>query len=271
MKTLLEAATIYRKRQRTTFALTAKLKLVPGNGDGAGCADCKRRPACLPAALPRELSADLATIIRAQPSMAKHTVVYREGGRCETLYAVRMGSMKNTVTAAAGQQSVIGFRYPGEIAGLDSVGQHRYASSAVTLERSALCAIPIAALKGLCQRRGMLVRRVFEVMGAATAGEGARVRILRCDEASRLAAFLLDSAGRVERERPLQECRLSVQEADIASYLGLSRTAVREELAHLHEVGLVRRERDRLQFMDLEGLREYHLAQGRADRTATQR
>jgi hypothetical protein len=46
---------------------------------------------------------------------------------------------------------------------------------------------------------------------------------------------------------------------------------VREELAHLHEVGLVRRERDRLQFMDLEGLREYHLAQGRADRTATQR
>ena len=61
-------------------------------------------------------------------------------------------------------EQVTGFYFPGEVVGLDGIGQNRYASSAaVALEVSAICEIPFAQIEDLSGQLPNLQRHFFKL------------------------------------------------------------------------------------------------------------
>jgi len=63
------------------------------------------------------------------------------------LYAVRSGFFKSTLVLEDGRDQVTGFCMPGEILGMDGIGQEQHTSNAIALEDSEVCIIPYGRLR----------------------------------------------------------------------------------------------------------------------------
>ncbi|MGN5476107.1 hypothetical protein ACTMU2_00995 [Cupriavidus basilensis] len=87
---------------------------------------------------------------------------------------------------------MVGFHFPGEIVGLDSIGRRQYASYATALEDTKVCMIPMDVLRRLAASTPALAGRVF----LALDGHARRTRALQTLLAlmtaeERLVSFLL--------------------------------------------------------------------------------
>ena len=72
--------------------------------------------------------------------------VFREGDIFNALNVVRSGSVKSYLISNDGEEQVLGFYLPGDVFGLDGSEEHGRMSSAVTLETSTVCRLPIEDL-----------------------------------------------------------------------------------------------------------------------------
>ncbi|CAN7553810.1 cyclic nucleotide-binding domain-containing protein [Cupriavidus necator] len=88
--------------------------------------------------------------------LRKGQCLYLLGDPVTSLYAIRVGTVKTHVTTEDGRTHVVGFHFPGDLVGLDSLAHPYYASYATALEtpscaRSAWtrCAAPPPACRRL--------------------------------------------------------------------------------------------------------------------------
>ena len=93
----------------------------------------------------------------AQPGLRRRPVargvpIFRQGEAFSSVYAVRSGAVKTCLTLADGEEQITGFYLPGEIVGLDAIGQQRHGNTAVALESTSVCAIPFDQLEPLAGR-----------------------------------------------------------------------------------------------------------------------
>ncbi len=189
--------------------------------------------------------------------LRKGEPLYLLGDPVAALFAIRVGTIKTHVATEDGRTQVVGFHFPGEIVGLDSIGRRQYASYATALEDTKVCMIPMDVLRQLAASTPALAGRVF----LALDGHARRTRALQTLLAlmtaeERLVSFLLwISEGLSARGFSSSEFILRMSREEIGSYIGLTLETVSRQFSRLAECGLIRVKHRSVALIDKAGLR----------------
>ncbi len=189
--------------------------------------------------------------------------LYRMGDELKGIYLINAGAIKLYRITESGDQQIIGFYVPGDVIGLDAVGDGVSPSMAVALDTTSVTLIPFESLmtgkhkfdgQELIRRMGMNLNRDNDLIMMLSQRTADR----------RLAWFLVEYSDRLAG-RGLSPCEFSLpmSRGDIALFLGLAMETVCRELAHFCEQGLIEKNRRRFRLLDREALRR--LANGSRD------
>lgn len=210
------------------------------NSFSRACADCQLQDLCLPIGLSREEIDKLDQIVSRRSPLGRSTVLFKQGARFKSLVAVRSGSIKS-FTTEDGIEQIIAFHLPGEILGLDAIGEGRHQSTAVALETASVCELPFDRLHVLAQEVKGLQHQLLRIMSRNLGTEDQFKRLVAHHGADeRLAGFLLNLASRYAlRGYSNSELNLSMTRSDIANYLGLAVETVSRTFTHFQQDGLI--------------------------------
>lgn len=207
------------------------------------CADCALNPVCLPPAVDEADLEELDNIIERNRPIPRGGLLFHEGARFDAVYAVRSGAIKTCTTTSTGEEQVTGFYLPGEIVGLDSIGNEsgNYGSTAIALETTAVCSIPFASLELLSRRLPGLQHHMFRLMSAEIRGDRQVMQLVGKRPAEeRIATLLLSLSARYKRRR-LSENRLHLpmSRSDIGNHLGLALETVSRVFTRFQNLGVL--------------------------------
>ena len=93
------------------------------------CSSCTLSELCLPHGMDSEELERLDEVVKRQPPLQPGQHLYRAGDTGRSLFAVRSGAVKTYCTTEDGEEQVLGFTLPGELAGLDGMSSGRFESS----------------------------------------------------------------------------------------------------------------------------------------------
>lgn len=207
----------------------------------SSCSDCGLVGLCLPAAIGVDELAQLDSLIANKRPIEPGRTLYRQGTGAAALYVVRAGSFKSSVTDDDGSLRVIGFHYPGDILGLDSLGGGRHRASAQAMERSNVCEVPYERLLQVAAQIPGLPRQLLKNVAREIDHDHDHLLELGSGPAvQRLAMFVLALSDRYRRlRRDPQRLRLPMSRSDLASYLGLALETVSRLFTRLTVAGIV--------------------------------
>ena len=181
-------------------------------------------------------------VLRDHP-VKKNEVLYREGDDFRYLYLVHSGSCISNATILGRKSQVMGFHLPGEIAGIENIGQQKCNHTTRVLEKGSVCQLDFLMLEEILGK-DELIRVQSYLLGASAI----HARQLQWERSltglqtaeQRVAAFLLNLAGRFESHGfPAQKFRLPMSRDAIADYLGLAMETVIRTLKNLHKKELI--------------------------------
>ena len=221
------------------------------------CGNCRLNSICLPLALETDDIAQLEEIIQRSKPLQKSQHLYREGDEFRSVYAVRSGALKAYRTTDDGREQVTGFYLPGEILGMDGISKNAHASSAKTLETSAVCEIPFASLSKLSTQVPSLQRHFFQLMSREITEDQVLITLLSKNSADeRVAALLLSISTRnARRKLSATQFRLPMSRLDIANYLGLTVETVSRVFSRMQKMSIIKVDNKEIDILELEGMR----------------
>ena len=205
------------------------------------CTNCRLANLCLPIALESTDIDRLDSIIQRGRPLRKGELIYRQHEPFAAVYAVRSGAFKAFSNADDGSEQITGFYFPGEILGMDGIGNNHHASSAKALETSAICEIPFDRLGELSARIPSLQRHFFQLMSREIAEDRQLITLLSKSTAEqRIAALLLSISSRhARRKLSANAFRLPMSRTDIGNYLGLTVETVSRIFTRFQKIGLL--------------------------------
>lgn len=222
------------------FESKGLLPASPCTRERINCRDCAIRPHCFPVNLEDGELQQLNGIIQRHRPLQKSEHLFSAGAILTQLYAVRSGALKTYLLSSEGEEQITGFHLPGEILGLDGLGNFRHPSFAMALETSMICGIPLTRLEALARSMPRLRTELLRVMSEAIHAEHEQLRLTRKTAEERLAAFLLDLSQRFrQRGYSAQNFILPMSRCEIANYLGLTSETVSRLLTRYRDRGLV--------------------------------
>ncbi len=205
------------------------------------CASCSMRELCLPFGLDSEDIAQIDALVGSRVKLKKGDALYRAGDAFQSLFAVRLGSLKTTVLAEDGREQVSGYHMLGDIIGLDGIGTGRHGCQAVALEDTEICVLPFERLEDLARAVPQLQHNLHLFLSREISRDHNIMLLLgsmRAEE--RLAVFLLNLADRYRRRGySSTEFVLRMTREEIGSHLGLKLETVSRLFSRFHEDGLI--------------------------------
>lgn len=233
---------------RTEAVASPPLRAVPLSkinrhvSTAAQCNECCVKRHCLAAPADAKHVTELEALIDHWHPMKKNRRIIREGDPCNAVFLVRSGSVKTCQTLANGEEQITGFHFPGDMFGLDGLASKVHVNTAVTMETTSLCALPLQRLLS-CQHEWVGVeQRFFLLLSELLNRKDNHSMILSKNIAhERIAAFLLDLAQRFEHRRLSSLCfYLPMSRTDVSRYLGLSGESVSRGFTRLEQDRVVK-------------------------------
>lgn len=223
------------------------------------CADCRLITLCLPRGLDREDMERLDGIVKRGPPLQRGQYLYRQGDPMRWLFAVRAGSLRVFTSTADGTEQTVGFYLLGEVLGFDGLEHERHTCTAVALETTAVCELPLDRLEELCGELPRLQHQLLSLVGKEIASEHESILSLATRSAEeRLATFLLSLSMRFgERGLSRTEFNLSMSRHDIANFLGVAAETVSRQLSSFQVQGILSVNQRSVQIHDLDRLRAF--------------
>jgi CRP/FNR family transcriptional regulator len=141
---------------------------------------------------------------------------------------------------------------------MDGISDFAHVSSAVALERSALCEIPYESLGKLSGELPSLQRHFMQLMSREIANDQQLISLLGKNSAEeRIAALILSISSRnVRRKFSATEFRLPMSRTDIANYLGLTIETVSRILSKMGKQNIIELNNKELTILDMESLKD---------------
>ncbi|MDM7457286.1 MAG: fumarate/nitrate reduction transcriptional regulator Fnr [Tepidimonas sp.] len=205
------------------------------------CTSCNLRELCLPMGLAPPEMEQLDHLITNRRRVRRGAALFAAGDPFTSLYAVRSGFFKTSVTTADGRDQVTGFQMAGEILGLDGIVQDKHACSAIALEDAEVCVLPFDKLEQLSREFSALQHHVHRIMSREIVRDQGVMLLLgsmRAEE--RLAAFLLNLVQRLHaRGFSKSEMVLRMTREEIGSYLGMKLETVSRTFSRFQEDGII--------------------------------
>ena len=185
------------------------------------CSNCNLRELCMPVDLSAADLDRIDALVGNRRKVARGDSLYHNGAEFNSLFAIRTGFFKTSVTLEDGREQVTGFQMAGEIMGLDGIVSDQHTCDAVALENG-----------------------VMMMLGSMRAEE-------------RLAAFLLNLTTRLHaRGFSRSELVLRMTREEIGSYLGLKIETVSRTFTKLVEDGVLEVKQKNLRILKPEALKE---------------
>lgn len=188
----------------------------------------------------------------------KGQTLYALGEPLEGVYGIRFGTLKTHVTLEDGRHQITGFHLPGEIVGLDGIGEMRHVSDATALEDTEVCVVRYDQLQQLSRRLPSLQHQFLRIMSKEISQDHLMLLTLgsmRAEE--RLAAFLLNLSKRsAQRGYSSTEFVLRMSREELGSYLGLKLETVSRLFSRFAEAGLIQIRQRHVKLIDMAGLRQ---------------
>ncbi|MEJ2761268.1 MAG: helix-turn-helix domain-containing protein [Gammaproteobacteria bacterium] len=184
--------------------------------------------------------------------------LFRTGEKFTALYVVRSGMVKTMVMAADGEEQITGFYLPGEVLGMDGVGNDSHNATAASLETSSVCVLPFQKLAALGRELPALQQRLWRQTGREIANrQELLLAIGHRDADARIAGFLLSLSVRFKRiGYSATSFLLPMPRHDIGNYLGVTLETVSRVLTRFDKAGLISKDRRNISLTDVAGLSE---------------
>lgn len=180
--------------------------------------------------------------------------IFHVGDRLESLYVIKSGSVKTYITNYTGEEQILNFYGPGDILGLDGLPNNEYTSTALSLETSSACAVPLYKLAEAFDQ--LVPHWLIEYALNKIKQESKNINLLGKKNANtRIASFLLKLS---ENQKMLgcsgTEFDLSMSRDDIGNYLGLASETVSRTLTNMSRNGCVKLDRRHIKIIDTQHL-----------------
>lgn len=221
--------------------MTAYLAAVSGLQRQGGCSNCSVSELCLSIGMSFADTDRLSAIIPRPLKMKKGAALYRAGDTFASLYAVRMGFFKTTITSKDGREQLTGFQMSGDLLGCDAISNERHVCDAIALEDSEVCPIHFSQLEHLSRQLPSLHHNLNRALSHEIVRDHEMLLLMgNLNAEERLAAFLLDLSARMaSRGYSSTEFVLRMTREDIASYLGLRLETICRAITRLRHQQLV--------------------------------
>lgn len=221
------------------------------------CSNCNLRELCMPAGMSGDEMRRLDTVVAGRRRVAKGTSLFGLGDPFESLYAIRTGTFKTTISTENGHEQVTGFQMAGEIMGLDGIVGDHHTCNAIALEDAEVCVMPFDHIESLSVEVPALQRHVHKVLSREIVREHGVMLLLgsmRAEE--RLAAFMLNLTQRLKaRGFSSTEVILRMTREEIGSYLGLKLETVSRTFSKFMEDGMIEVRHRHVRILDHDKLR----------------
>ncbi len=187
------------------------------------CSNCNLRELCMPIGFSNIEMNKLDDLVANRRKIKQGDSLFSNGDPFTSLFAVRTGFFKTTVSSEDGREHVTGFQMAGEIIGLDGIVSDKHSCNAIALEDADICVMPFNKVEEISRELPTLQRHMHKVMSREIVRENNILMLLgnmRAEE--RLAAFLLNLVQRLDaRGFSKSEFVLRMTREEIGSYLGL--------------------------------------------------
>ena len=233
--------------------ITARVPVTPLT---THCSKCHLRDLCLPCGMTGGDVERLDSLMFGRRRITAGQTLYREGERFQSIYAVRNGTFKSSLTLADGREQVSGFYMVGELLGLDGVANGAHASSTTAMEDAEVCSIPYTRFTEMAAGNSGMQHVVSRLMSREIVREHSLMVLLGSMNAEeRLAAFLLNLSQRLKvRGYSATEFHLRMTRAEIGSYLGMTLETVSRTFSAFQQQRLLEVDKRHIQIIDLDGL-----------------
>jgi CRP/FNR family transcriptional regulator len=222
------------------------------------CSTCVLGQFCIPVGLSHEELIKVDALVKERISLKKGDVLYRHGNPMSSVYSVRFGTLKTEHCLSDGRSQIIGFHLPGEILGLDAIGDGYHQSDAIALEDSEACIIRFTEFESLASQIPTLQNQFHRILSRELTQDQRHLLSLgslRAEE--RLAGFLLNLSERLTaRGYTNHEFDLRMSREEIGSYLGIQIETVSRMLSRFAEAGLIQVKQRHVKLIDITGLYE---------------
>lgn len=181
----------------------------------------------------------LDNIINRGKALPKGYVLSEQGGKFESVYALKTGSIKTFTTSSEGDEQITGFYFPGDLIGLNGIDTGVCPNTIKTLETTTVCKLAFEQLDELSATLPKLRRQILKTMSKEICNEQHMLQLLANKSADeRIATFLLRLSNRFKSRgfSPLK-FRLSMSRNEIGNYLGLSLETVSRVFSRMHKSG----------------------------------
>lgn len=187
------------------------------------CLACSLSRLCLPASLSVDEVDKLECIVRRNRPLKKGEYLFKADEPMKQVFSLRSGAIKNYLLDTEGCERVTGFVLPGEMLGLDAIGESHYRSFAVALDVSMVCSIKLDQLMELSGQIPGLRYQLLHMLSLGIQGKEAHLDCCQGSAEKRLALFLLGLSARYhERGLRADFFNLPMSRGDIANYLDLT-------------------------------------------------
>lgn len=182
--------------------------------------------------------------------------IHRVSDPLRSLFFLRTGVAKRIMLQEDGREQILGFPLPGEILGLEAMGNDQHSSTVSALDMCAVVEVPYAALEALMARDNEVAKFIYQRISAALREEHgwlAALGLLTAEE--RVAAFLLDLSRRFAA-RGFSDHRflLRMTRAEIGGFLGLTLETVSRVFSKFQRSGVLAVERREIEILDMNRL-----------------
>lgn len=234
---------------------TANTKL---SSFAVSCSSCSLQDLCLPYGLAYQDIQKLETIIERQRPIKKGKYLFNTDQACNNIYAISSGSLKTIISTQQGEEQILGVHLPGELIGLDGLGNNAHQCSAQALETTSVCQIPLDKLEAISTEVPGLLHQVHNLIGKGIAADHQLLLLMGKKNAEeRLVSFLLSLSTRLKnRGFSATEFNLPLSRQDIGNYLGLAIETVSRQFTKLQDKGIIAVERKHITIHQLDQLKQ---------------
>ena len=218
------------------------------------CRRCSSSNRCLGGRLSIEEQALFSNTIR-HTACESGKKIYKAEQKTGSLYAIYSGAVKVQAYAYDGTNLISGFYFPGDLVGIESIGDPLYRSDAIALTQTIVCEIPFDRLKELFDPIPSLQHEVVMLFAKKIRNtESTFIFDRHMHAEARLLLFLRHIGEYIGIRRPDGSLRLHLPmtKSDVACYLDIRPESLSRTLKKLESKGAIRNYKRCLDLLEIE-------------------
>lgn len=222
------------------------------------CHNCSLSELCLPRGLTREELELLENTINKTTKIKKRDYLFHRDDPQSSIYAVKSGAIKTSLSTPDGEEQILGFYLPGDLLGFDAFAHNQHICDAQALDDSLVCELSMENFQELCGKISSMRWQMLRQIGSEIEREHMLLLTLgqmRTEE--RLATFLASLSER-NRERGFSatEYYLPMARHDLANYLGMAVETLSRMFSRLQEEKIIAVQHRLIKIQDMERLKQ---------------